>query len=455
MSLLLRFGGALVGLALLFGAANAAGFEMRARALQQTWQRDEAAGVSADRLAEAKGQAQAIRSRRLGPLPYEVISGGAVIDPLAPAEASTRAALSSATVEAHQQAQAALDRLRAIGGPNYEVEYEDHLTRQSSARTPAQQAALARQWGEEAQQLQGQRDGLAAAAGGLTADGMPQDVTTMGVRLLALEATAEQSRLWTDPAFSAIAEEQMYMREPYPRMLADHDRIAGELGTAVAALQGRLDAWTGAEQTLSRVQSLLPTANRYGAGSNLGPRLQQVQQALASARDDQGLSAAAQAGNALLADARRAVSGLLPVDSGACIQDAPSNLIVIHLATQQMVAYENGCPWMRTPVTTGRSALPTDRGTFHIFYKAPVFKMVSEWPQPSPFWYPTTYVNWAMEFVGDGTFIHSADWEPASAYGQNSEYGPYASHGCIHVLDGPLQQLYAWAPIGTTVVTED
>jgi len=55
----------------------------------------------------------------------------------------------------------------------------------------------------------------------------------------------------------------------------------------------------------------------------------------------------------------------------------------------------------------------------------------------------------------DGTFIHSAEWEPNSAYGPGSQNGPYASHGCVHVMNGPLATLYSWAQIGATVIIED
>ena len=38
-------------------------------------------------------------------------------------------------------------------------------------------------------------------------------------------------------------------------------------------------------------------------------------------------------------------------------------------------------------------------------------------------------------------FIHTADWEPPGAYGPGSQYGSYASHGCVHVQDGPAATL--------------
>jgi lipoprotein-anchoring transpeptidase ErfK/SrfK len=65
-------------------------------------------------------------------------------------------------------------------------------------------------------------------------------------------------------------------------------------------------------------------------------------------------------------------------------------------------------------------------------------------------------VHDAMLIVpADGTFIHSAEWEPDSAYGPGSQDGPYHSHGCIHVQNGPLATLYNWANVGATVIVMD
>jgi len=36
-------------------------------------------------------------------------------------------------------------------------------------------------------------------------------------------------------------------------------------------------------------------------------------------------------------------------------------------------------------------------------------------------------------------------------FGPGSEYGPFASHGCVHMPTSVAGQLYAWADIGTTV----
>jgi len=54
--------------------------------------------------------------------------------------------------------------------------------------------------------------------------------------------------------------------------------------------------------------------------------------------------------------------------------------------------------------------------------------------------YPPAHVRWAMYFF-DNDFLHDS-YEPAGAYGKGSNYGPYASHGCVHVPAGVMQVLY-------------
>jgi lipoprotein-anchoring transpeptidase ErfK/SrfK len=249
-------------------------------------------------------------------------------------------------------------------------------------------------------------------------------------------------------------------------MLASHDAIMGELNGAATALQKRLDSRQKAADKLDQASGLLANLKRIGGGDDgFSGRLDQARQALAGAQADDQLASVAGGLDALVKDLQAAKAKRLrdlaasssssATPTAACISGAPAQLIMIHLATQQLVAYDNGCPWLQAPITTGRAALPTDRGTFHIFLKAPQWKMVSMWPKGSPYWYPDTWVYNAMEFVGDGTFIHNANWQPVNSYGPGSQNGPYASHGCIHVQDGPLQRLYNWAAIGTTVVVGD
>lgn len=125
--------------------------------------------------------------------------------------------------------------------------------------------------------------------------------------------------------------------------------------------------------------------------------------------------------------------------------------VVIRLGTQTLTAYLNGKPILRTPVTTGRPALPTPVGSYRIEAAYSPFTFFSPWPPGSPYWYPPTPVTWAMPFY-NGDFLHDDPGEPASAYGKGSENGPYASHGCVHVPHAAMAFLFHWLPIGARVI---
>jgi hypothetical protein len=269
---------------------------------------------------------------------------------------------------------------------------------------------------------------------------------------------AGQAGISSDDAGAVVAHGQLYLARPYADMLARHDAVLAEQRAAIDRLQHRLDLRAQADQLLAKLPGLLDQVTQYGAGDEFKPRVDQVRGSVAAARaarDDARLDASLRDLQKLDEDLAAAAAGWLPTGAIPCQPGSPGQLIAIHLATQQLIAYENGCPILRTPVTTGRSALPTGRGTFHIYYKAPSYHMISPWPHGDVFYYPPTWVSYAMEFIGNGTFIHSADWQPDDSYGPGSELGPYASHGCVHVIGSPLKQLYEWTTIGATVVVGD
>ncbi len=130
---------------------------------------------------------------------------------------------------------------------------------------------------------------------------------------------------------------------------------------------------------------------------------------------------------------------------------ASAKAVVVRLGAQTLTAYLNGKPVLRTPVTTGRSALPTPVGSYRIEAAYSPFTFRSPWPPGSPYWYPPTPVTWAMPFY-DGDFLHDDPGEPASAFGAGSENGPYASHGCVHVPHAAMAFLFHWLPIGASVI---
>src|SRR5439155_25683243 len=174
------------------------------------------------------------------------------------------------------------------------------------------------------------------------------------------------------------------------------------------------------------------------------------------AGDDHGMDTATatlkqsvdQLSSAVTSAQKAAMSAAISTGTG-CIDGAPAQLIVIRLGRQNMTAYNNGCPFLNTLTTSGRPAMRSYTGTFTIHAKYASYLMHSPWqPSTNPLWYPDTTVHNAMLISpADGVFIHSAEWEPASAYGPGSENGPYASHGCFHVQDGPLATLFSWAKV--------
>lgn len=127
--------------------------------------------------------------------------------------------------------------------------------------------------------------------------------------------------------------------------------------------------------------------------------------------------------------------------------------IYISLSLQEMVFYDSGCAVKATPVTSGRPLLRTPTGTFQIFDKQSPYVFISPWPPGSPFWYPTSPVNWVMEFDQGGYYIHDAPWEPTSEYGPGSQnILPAASHGCVQTPGAVMAWAYSWTPMGTPVV---
>ncbi|HEY8744216.1 MAG TPA: L,D-transpeptidase [Chloroflexota bacterium] len=133
------------------------------------------------------------------------------------------------------------------------------------------------------------------------------------------------------------------------------------------------------------------------------------------------------------------------------VQAAPAPAIVISLSAQSLTAYQEGTPVLWTPVTTGRPGLETPVGTTNVFYRSSPYLFISPWPSGSVYWYPPSWVNFALEFRSGGYFVHDAPWEPNWAFGQGSPYGAYASHGCVHVPYNAMRFLYGWTPYGTAV----
>ena len=128
--------------------------------------------------------------------------------------------------------------------------------------------------------------------------------------------------------------------------------------------------------------------------------------------------------------------------------------IVIRLGEQSLTLYKDGNVVLKTPVTTGRPALPTPVGSYNVAWRRSPYTFISPWTKGSPYYYPPAPVTWAMYFH-DNDFMHDDLAEPSSAFGRGSNLGPYASHGCVHVPTDVMRTLYFSVPDHTPVIVAD
>ncbi len=449
------------------GLGNQYEFNQQAAGLRSTWQQERAAGVSKAELAPLQQQLANQEQQSKGPIPYPYYSMALFGDPLKGLQAKSGVVYDQALKKTKSQAKADLTALQADYGPT-PFDLSSHQRQLSKAATPGDYLKLAKAWTVEASQVTASRDALAKESGGLTG-GLPADVVNGKSQLEQQAQQLTQAKLWTDPESTADGAAQSYLKQSYATMLQQHTTIANQLTSTSQTLTARLQLDTKA-QTL--IGQLPPMIQQFGQNTNDQQQFEQAQAAVTAAsnsHNDQQLQSAAgtlqslydnlyQAKQAAQAAAAKAAQQASATDTTSCLPNAssqPAQEIIVHVSNQQLIAYGNGCPVLSTPVTTGMPGLRTDMGTFHIFGKYPTWTMVSPWPPSSPYWYPTTVVPYAMEFVNDGTFLHGAPWEPDGAMGPGSENGPYASHGCVHIPSSVLPTLYSWAQVGATVIVEN
>jgi len=231
--------------------------------------------------------------------------------------------------------------------------------------------------------------------------------------------------LVSTPAVAETAAVQAEASRLAAQYLADPSALRASARAALSA--GRNDATVATFLKLRWAGRLSAALERYGA--------------MLSGTDGQRLMLAA-------AGVRRYAAQL----HNGVLHDGPNRLITVSVQGQHLLAYEDGRVVVDTPVTTGRPALATDIGAMRVLHKDTPWTMQSPWPKGSPDWYPDTVVQMVVWFTKNGEGLHDASWQPPSTLGPGSQYGPFASHGCIHLPLAAIKTLFDWAPIGTPVV---
>jgi lipoprotein-anchoring transpeptidase ErfK/SrfK len=135
-------------------------------------------------------------------------------------------------------------------------------------------------------------------------------------------------------------------------------------------------------------------------------------------------------------------------------------VIVVSLEEQAMRVYQNGKLVNAFLVTTGRPDRPSLPGTWWVEGKQSPTVFKANVPQSSPYWYPDTPINYAVQYHSNGYFIHDSWWR--ADYGPGTQfphqdasgdiYSAQGSHGCINMSKDNAAWVYGFVQLYTHIV---
>ena len=226
--------------------------------------------------------------------------------------------------------------------------------------------------------------------------------------------------------------------------------IVAQLQQVAVGVQGLLDARSAAYGQLADTRSTLGTAQSIHA--SLGNAVAIINNLAAQLGSASDLGTFRSITAQLYTQKQNLASAIfVKQQQPVAFTGGAGKVIVVSLGRQALTAYQDGTAVLTTLVATGRPALPTPPGVYHIFARYSPYQMISPWPRSSPYWYPNSWTNFAMEFAGGGYFIHDAPWRSWYGPGSNIYNG---THGCVNVPYSPMAFLWNWSPIGTTVIVQ-
>jgi L,D-transpeptidase catalytic domain len=137
-----------------------------------------------------------------------------------------------------------------------------------------------------------------------------------------------------------------------------------------------------------------------------------------------------------------------------------SKVVVISIIEQAMRVYDNGKMVNAFQVTTGQPDLPTPPGTWWVEGKKAPTEFKADVPPSSPYWYPPTPINYAMQFHSNGYFLHDSWWRSEYGPGTNfphldpggTQYSIHGSHGCVNLSKDNAGWLYGFVQLYTHIV---
>jgi lipoprotein-anchoring transpeptidase ErfK/SrfK len=106
-----------------------------------------------------------------------------------------------------------------------------------------------------------------------------------------------------------------------------------------------------------------------------------------------------------------------------------------------MRVYQGGKLIHETPIVSGNPDKPTPPGFTQIYNRqSPAIFKAFDQNKNSPFYYPDTPINYAMEYHVGEYYYHDSWWREPDDYGYGKKYPHYApnafndgTHGCINM----------------------
>lgn len=137
-----------------------------------------------------------------------------------------------------------------------------------------------------------------------------------------------------------------------------------------------------------------------------------------------------------------------------------NKVIVVSLEEQAVRVYDSGKLVNAFLATTGRPERPSIPGVWWVEGKLSPTVFKSGVPPSSPYYYPDTPINYAIQYHSQGYFIHDswwrADYGPGTNYPHADSSGnPFAaqgSHGCVNLSEANAAWLYSFVKLYTSII---
>jgi lipoprotein-anchoring transpeptidase ErfK/SrfK len=137
-----------------------------------------------------------------------------------------------------------------------------------------------------------------------------------------------------------------------------------------------------------------------------------------------------------------------------------NKVVIVSLEEQAVRVYDQGKLVNAFLATTGRPDRPSIPGIWWIEGKQSPTVFKAGVPQSSPYWYPDTPINYAMQYHSQGYFIHDSWWRADYGPGTNfphadssgDSFSSQGSHGCVNLSKDNAAWLYGFVKLYTSII---